>query len=268
MQNKKINWQLIDRVKRQNPLVLTVANTVTISKVADALSAIGASPIMSTDAAESSEMVAIADAITINLGTINAAQLTQIYAVLRATDDSKPLVLDPVAVGAIPSRRKIATDLLAKYHFDIIRGNAGEIAALVGETGKSHGIDAGVVSDQVSLAKKCAQKYHAIVVLTGKIDTITDGEHTYRNELETPMLAINVGSGDMLSSIIAAFAAVTGNQLKACMIATTMFSASGVIANRHSVGLGSWQTQFFDHLTLMDSRMMQEFIESEEDLHD
>ena len=112
MVQRQINWSLIDRVRTKNPIVLNLANLVTIDKVADALS--------------------------INLGTINEHQATQIRTVLRAATPLKPLVLDPVAVSAVPSRLKFAHSLLNDFHFDVIRGNASEIAALVEADNTSH----------------------------------------------------------------------------------------------------------------------------------
>ncbi|MED7634142.1 UNVERIFIED_CONTAM: hydroxyethylthiazole kinase, partial [Lactobacillus paragasseri] len=154
--------------RTKNPIVLNLANLVTIDKVADAVSAVGASPIMSVEPTEADEMVTLADALSINLGTINEHQATQIRTVLRAATPLKPLVLDPVSVSAVPSRLKFAHSLLNDFHFDVIRGNASEIAALVEADNTSHGIDAGKVPNQVQIAETCARRYHSIVVLTGE----------------------------------------------------------------------------------------------------
>ncbi|WP_267865618.1 hydroxyethylthiazole kinase [Limosilactobacillus reuteri] len=152
---------------------------------------------------------------------------------------------------------------------DVIRGNASEIAALVEADNTSHGIDAGKVPNQVQIAETCARRYHSIVVLTGETDIITDGQVVYENPFSAEMLTMNVGSGDMLSSIIAAFLGITTNTWDACIVATVLVSAAGVLANRYSVGLGSWQVQFFDQLSIMDTKALLEFFdESEEDYLD
>ncbi len=256
MVQHQINWSLIDRVRTKNPIVLNLANLVTIDKVADAVSAVGASPIMSVEPTEADEMVALANALSINLGTINEHQATQIRTVLRAATPLKPLVLDPVAVSAIPSRLEFAHSLLNDFHFDAIRGNT------------SHGIDAGKVPNQVQIAETCARRYHSIVVLTGETDIITDGQVVYENPFSAEMLTMNVGSGDMLSSIIAAFLGTTTNTWDACIVATVLVSAAGVLANRYSVGLGSWQVQFFDQLSIMDTKVLLEFFAESEDYLD
>ena len=86
--------------------------------------------------------------------------------------------------------------MLNDFHFDVIRGNASEIAALVEADNTSHGIDAGKVPNQVQIAETCARRYHSIVVLTGETDLITDGQVIYENPFSAEMLTMNVGSGD------------------------------------------------------------------------
>ncbi len=45
-----------------------------------------------------------------------------------------PVLLDPVGVGATSYRRETIRELLAEVKFALIRGNAGELAAIAGET--------------------------------------------------------------------------------------------------------------------------------------
>ncbi|HJA27085.1 MAG TPA: hydroxyethylthiazole kinase [Candidatus Limosilactobacillus intestinigallinarum] len=245
---------LIDRVRAQNPVVLTVANNVTADKVADALSASGASPIMSQAPEEAPAMVGLADAITINLGTIDQAQLTLIRAILDANAGRCPVVLDPVAVGSSDYRLTIAKRLLADYYFTVIRGNASEIASLAGLTANGHGIDAGdVQGDPVTVAKRCAHTYHTCVLLTGPTDVVTDGQDVFTNPTRANMLTVNVGSGDMLSSLTAAYLAVGDNPVTSSALVAKAFSLAGLVAARHAAGLGHWQTRFFDELSQLTS---------------
>lgn len=245
---------LIDRVRAQNPVVLTVANSVTAGKVADALSASGASPIMSQAPEEATAMVSLADAITINLGTIDQAQLTLIRAILDANAGQRPVVLDPVAVGSSAYRLTIAKQLLADYYFTVIRGNASEIAALAGFAVSGHGIDAGNDQDDpVMVAKRCAHAYHTCVLLTGATDVVTDGQEVFTNPTGTRMLTVNVGSGDMLSSLTAAYLASGDNPLASSALVATAFSLAGAVAAQHAAGLGSWQARFFDELSQLTS---------------
>ena len=228
---------LIDRVRAQNPVVLTVANSVTAGKVADALSASGVSPIMSQAPEEATAMVNLADAITINLGTIDQAQLTLIRAILDANAGQRPVVLDPVAVGSSAYRLTIAKQLLADYYFTVIRGNASEIAALAGFAASGHGIDAGNDQDDpVMVAKRCAHAYHTCVLLTGATDVVTDGQEVFTNPTGTRMLTVNVGSGDMLSSLTAAYLASGDNPLASSALVATAFSLAGAVAAQLNYG--------------------------------
>lgn len=269
MRVKELPYQLIDRVRQQNPVVLTVANDVTAGKVADGLSACGASPIMSKSPEEATEMAKLADAITINLGTINQPQLTLIRAILDANAGRCPVVLDPVAVGSVAYRLKIAKQLLKDYYFTVIRGNASEIAALAGYDGDGHGIDSGNSSlDPTLLATQCAHRYHTCVFLTGETDIITDGQDTFKNPTGTPLLTINVGSGDMLSSITAAYLAVSSTPVASTALAAKSFSLAGAITARQATGLGQWQVRFFDELTRLSTQRLIEQLDQRKDDND
>ncbi len=246
--------ELIDQVRRARPVVLTLANLVTAGKVADALSALGASPIMSFDEREAAEMVACAQSIAINLGTITRAQEAQIEAVLAVNANRRPTVLDPVAVASIPHRLTLAKRLLARYRFTAIRGNASEIAALLGQAQAGHGIDAGQpTGDPAARAQECARRYQTCVLLSGPVDYLSDGQQVVTNHLSIPPLATNVGSGDLLSSILAAYLATGAPPLAAAALAARVVTLAGSRAAAGTSGLGSWQAAFLDHLSLMTS---------------
>ena len=181
---------LIAAVRQNHPITFTVANTVTSGKVADALSAIGASPIMSTALEEAADLVAAAHAVTLNIGTPTAELCKELTAVAAAANRlHKPLVLDPVACGATAFRQQINHDLLTSHQFTVIRGNAGEIASLAGVDWDGHGIDAGSGDgDLVTLAERCASRYQTTVVLSGPVDVITNGQATRHNDRGTEWL--------------------------------------------------------------------------------
>lgn len=264
-QQSHLDWSLIDQLRRQNPVVLTIANSVTPGKVADAVSAAGASPVMSKEKAEAAEMNTIASAITINIGTVTVQQLSLIRATLDANAGRLPVVLDPVAIGSIKYRLQIVQQLLQDYHFSVIRGNAGEIAALVGDSWNAHGIDAGSgQGDLEQIARQCARQYYCCVVLTGEVDVVTDGEHLMKNTLSSPYFAQNVGSGDMLSSIVAAYLGLGGDAFQASAVATKMFSIAGIKAAQQVTGFGSWQGQFLDQLAQLTTARVKDFMKEDE----
>ena len=65
-------YELINKVKELNPLVLHYTNNVTITDCANMTLAIGASPLMSFSYEEVEDMVSVASAVVINIGTMNS----------------------------------------------------------------------------------------------------------------------------------------------------------------------------------------------------
>ncbi|MGO2722658.1 MAG: hydroxyethylthiazole kinase [Lactobacillus sp.] len=240
---------LIDQIKATNPVVLNIANMVTPTDVANGLNVLGASPIMSTASEEASDLVKIAQAVTINIGTVNANSFKQMQAVLMAANGKVPLVLDPVACGASRYRSQVVSQLLADYQFTVIRGNAGEIAHLAGADWQGHGIDAGDGNgDVTAIAKACARKYHCITVLTGATDIITDGDEVNKVPFGTPLFAVHVGTGDMLSSMIGAFCAIEPNTLEAASTACLTFALCGQAAAKTATAPNAWYDALLNQL--------------------
>ncbi|WP_125545048.1 hydroxyethylthiazole kinase [Levilactobacillus lindianensis] len=245
---------LLETLRQQNPIVFNISNFVTVQDVANGLNALGASPIMSEEVAEADEMVGLAGAVCLNLGAFTQGQIEQIRTVGRiANQQQKPLVIDPVAVGAIAYRREVAEGLLTDFHPDVIRGNAGEIAALAGVAWQAKGIDAGEGDgDLVAIATACAQKLACVVILSGPTDIITDGERVVKVTNGTPLFQVHVGSGDMLSSIVAAFCAVTTDYFEAAQTACMVFAAIGqlVVQRQPQVAAGSFTMHLMDGLQM------------------
>lgn len=259
--------ELLDRLRQVNPIVFNIANFVTVQDVANGINAIGASPIMSEEVDEAQEMVQMSAAVTLNLGAFTTPQINQIRTVGQlANQYHKPLVLDPVAVGAVKYRRIVATKLLDDFKVDIIRGNAGEIAALAGVDWQAKGIDAGSGEyDLVTIAKQCAQQQRCIVILSGPVDVISDGQQVIKISNGTPLFQLHVGSGDMLSSIVGAFAAVSPNYFEAAQSACAVFETAGqLVAKQLKQALpGTFAVQLMDALHLVTVAQVQQNLQME-----
>ncbi|KRN02959.1 hydroxyethylthiazole kinase [Levilactobacillus senmaizukei DSM 21775 = NBRC 103853] len=243
---------LLNELRVQNPIVFNISNFVTVQDVANGLNALGASPIMSEEVAEAAEMVGIANAVCLNLGAFTERQIEQIQTVGQlANEQHRPLVIDPVAVGAVTYRKHVANHLLETFHPDVIRGNAGEIAALADITWAAKGIDAGSGDgDLVAIAQACAQKLSCTVILSGPTDIITDGTRTVKVMNGTPLFQVHVGSGDMLSSIVGAFCAIEPDAFEAAQTACLVFAAIGqlVVEANPDVAAGSFIVKLLDAL--------------------
>src|SRR5687768_16952820 len=102
----------LDRLRAVAPLVHNVTNYVAMDVTANALLAVGASPLMAHALEEVDEIVAIAHAVAINIGTLSPAWVEGMHrAASRARALEKPWVLDPVGVGATRYRTETARAL-------------------------------------------------------------------------------------------------------------------------------------------------------------
>ncbi|AVK64150.1 hydroxyethylthiazole kinase [Lactobacillus sp. CBA3606] len=253
---------LLAKLRQQNPVVLNLANWVTAQAVANGLNAVGASPIMSAEVQEAAAVVKIAGAVCFNLGTVTTSQVEQMQVVGRfANAQQKPIVLDPVAVGAVPYRRQVALGLLTTCQVAVIRGNAGEIAALADFDWQANGIDAGTgTGDLVKIAQACAQKYHCVVLLSGPTDIITDGHRVIQLTNGTSLFQLQVGAGDLLSSLVAAMLAVSPTAVfEATQVASAVLATTGEwVANQLvSERPGSFGTALIDKLHLVTAAEIQ-----------
>ncbi|MFD0898731.1 hydroxyethylthiazole kinase [Loigolactobacillus binensis] len=248
--------ELLAQLRAQNPIVLNISNFVTVQDVANGINALGASPIMSEEIAEADALVQMSGAVALNLGAFTKQQLAHIKKTGElANQYHKPLIVDPVAVGAVTYRRDVALQLFEDFQVDIIRGNAGEVAALAGIAWQAKGIDAGEGSgDKVAIAQAAAKRHHCVVILSGATDIITDGTQVVQVANGTPLFQLHVGSGDMLSSVVAAFAAVSGGDyFAAAQTACLVFASAGELVAQELPGElpGTFAAKLLDELHLI-----------------
>ncbi len=168
------------RLRAEKPLVHNITNFVVMNYTANVLLAAGASPVMAHADNEVEEMVALAGALVLNIGTLTdtwlAAMLT---AGRKASELGRPIVLDPVGAGATRLRTDAARRLLAETRVSVVRGNASEILALAGADIKTKGVDATrSVPEAAAAARDLARSLGTTLAVTGKIDLVTDGERT------------------------------------------------------------------------------------------
>ncbi|GAF38225.1 hydroxyethylthiazole kinase [Agrilactobacillus composti DSM 18527 = JCM 14202] len=255
---------LLNQLRAQVPLVVNYANYVTPNFVANGLNALGASPIMTSEVDEADDLVKITNTVVINLGTINHYETDLVWQLCTsAVKYHKPIVLDPVAVGATAYRLDIAQKLLQDFPIAVIRGNVGEIAALAQVDWATKGIDAGTGdADPAAIAKACATRYHNVVALSGITDYITDGQQLFKVGNQTPLLPLTVGSGDLLSSIIGAFVGITDNYYEAAQVGCAVLACTGEIAAQplHSHEGGTFAARLLDKLTIVDKEDILEIL--------
>ena len=265
------------KLRKESPLVHCITNTVTVNDCANAVLAIGASPIMANEPLEAEEMVTIVNSLLINIGTLNQKQIEAMKIAAETADKlGKSYVLDPVGIGVSNIRNQTSLDLI-KSNPTIIRGNLSEIktlANLIGileECSQAKGVDVaeGDVLDNDTLesnaiiVKNIAEKLNTIIAVSGPIDIISDGKEVYAIENGHRMMSQITGSGCMLGCILAAYNAIA-TPLTAAITATAVLGISGEIAAQTTIinkkGTGTFRSEMINELSKIDDQTVQDYI--------
>lgn len=242
--------QNLAAVRSQKPLVHNITNYVVMNFTANALLAIGASPVMAHAFDEVEEMVALAGALVLNIGTLRPDWVeAMIRAAQKANALGRSVVLDPVGAGATTLRTSAAKEILAKTKVAIVRGNASEVLALADPGVVTRGVDAvHGVDAAAQAAETLAQSLESTLAITGPVDRITDGIREVRVENGHPLLSSVTGTGCAATATIGAFAAVDNDPLSAAATALAFFGLAGETAARKASAPGSFATALVDAL--------------------
>ncbi|WP_392455330.1 hydroxyethylthiazole kinase [Chryseomicrobium aureum] len=229
------------------PIVHCITNYVVANFVANGLVAAGASPIMGDEEQEVAELVALADALSLNLGTLTERTVRSMkVAGYAAVKKGIPRVVDPVGAGASAYRLQSAKEVIAAAQPTLIRCNAGEAAALLDAEWHGRGIDAGTGRQDVSaLALELARVYKTTVVLTGEVDFISDGNVVLTNSSGHPDMTKAVGTGCLLSSLLAAWL-VQDASLEGVQERLYQYGRAGELAVQS--GIGGFPAALLDEL--------------------
>ncbi|GKV57648.1 hydroxyethylthiazole kinase [Sporosarcina sp. NCCP-2222] len=241
----------IQKLRAENPLIHCMTNFVVANFQANGLLAIGASPIMADAFEEAADIAALSSCTLLNIGTLDASKLkAMIEAGKSANKHGKPVIVDPVGAGATPFRKRAVGTLLQHLDVSLIRGNAGEIAALANVEWDAKGVDAGVGSaDTASVALELAQRHHCLVAVTGEVDVVTDGKTVMRISGGHPHMTRITGAGCLLSAVCAAFLAIEPAEAKhAVASALAFYKKAGERAASKAEGPGDFALHLLNAL--------------------
>jgi hydroxyethylthiazole kinase len=249
-------WNDVQRVRADAPLVHNVTNYVVMNTTANALLSLGASPVMAHAVEEVEEMVDLARAVVLNIGTLSGPWVEGMKkAGQRAADRGLPIVLDPVGAGATRYRTDTAHMLLLEVHPTIVRGNASEIRALWYAEGETKGVDSTHgAEDALEAARSLAQLHSCVVSVSGAVDVIVSTSSVLRVENGHPLMSRVTGLGCTASALTGAFSAVNPDPLLAAAHAMAVMGVVGEIAAEKSRASGSLQMQFLDALHLLQEQ--------------
>ncbi len=244
-------------------IVQCITNNVTINDCANAVLAVGASPIMAHHISEVEEVQGFSAALLLNLGATDDYEAMKI-ALSKASKLSHPVVLDPVGVSGIEFRRRFAYELLKQGGISCIRGNYNEIKAIMENQTVAAGLDYDkneaskepVDSSIDALArrmKKYAGDNNIILAASGEIDIVTDGSEVAYIESGDAMMSSVTGSGCMASAVVASMLA-HNNSMKSVVSAMKKYGDCGSRAadktRANGLGIGSFHQLFMDELSL------------------
>lgn len=246
--NAETLWQDIQKIRIEAPLVHNITNYVVMNTTANALLAIGASPVMAHASEEVEDMVAIARTLVINIGTLSTHWIASMMKATRAAKNRGiPIVIDPVGAGATRLRSETAHKLLIEAPPSIIRGNASEIRALYYAEGVTKGVDSRHDSESAfEAARQLSNKYNCAVSVSGVTDVIIQNNSVIRVSNGHPMMPRVTGLGCTASALTGAFAAVNPSPLQASAHAMATMGIAGEIAAEQSTGPGTLQLYFLD----------------------
>lgn len=247
--------KVLTAVRTQKPLVQCITNYVTVNDCANIILAAGGSPTMACHPQEVEEAVRNVQALVCNMGAIEKIE-SMILAGKEANRLGKPVILDPVGAGGTQLRRDAVKQLLDEVHFTAIRGNASEIRYLAGQQTIGSGVDVSDMDeitdqnleDAITMAADLARKLDTVIVISGKIDVISNGTETciLRNGCAT--MARITGSGCMLTSLIGAFCGAYENDFLAACSAVAAMGIGGEIAEEKRLRSGTGNATFRNDL--------------------
>jgi len=233
-----------------------------MNTTANALLAIGASPVMAHALEEVEEMISLAGALVINIGTLSPAWVEAMVKAGKEAQRRKiPVVLDPVGSGATKYRTDTALMLIREIKPAMIRGNASEIKSLLRSELGTKGVDSRHVPAEVlGEAKALSRSAGCVVSVSGPEDLIVEGDNVVRVSNGHPMMSKVTGMGCTASAITGAFVAVNPSPFKAAAHAMAVMGIAGEMAAGRSAGPGSFQMNFLDILScIQESDITQRF---------
>lgn len=252
-------WSDVLAVRSQHPLVHSITNLVVMNFNANVLLAMGASPVMAHAHEEVADMAAIAQALVLNIGTLEPYWIEAMKLALQvASQRGIKTVLDPVGAGATSYRNNSISALLKVAMPSVIRGNASEIMSVAGSAAQTRGVDSGAdVADSLQYARDLAQRTGGVACVSGPVDHVLDasGRHASLSNGHEWMTRIT-GVGCSATALIGAFCAVQPDAWRATLASMAYLGVAGEVAAQQvqarGQGVGSLQIALLDQLQLLD----------------
>ena len=242
-------------LRERKPLVHQITNYVVMNETANATLALGALPVMAHAPEEVEEMVGLASALVLNIGTLSEHWIEAMLAAGHAASARGiPVVLDPVGAGATAYRTETARRILDEVSVTVLRGNAGEVATLVGAEAEVRGVES-IASglEPAELAREAGRQLGLVASVTGPVDQVSDGERTIAVANGHPLLATVTGTGCISSALTGCFLAAKPEEpLEAAAEALAALGVAAEDAAEGAAGPGTFHARLYDALAALD----------------
>ena len=263
-------WTDVLAVRECAPLVHSITNLVAINFNANALLAAGASPVMAHAQDEVVDMVGIAQALVLNIGTLDPYWLESMrMALVAASARGIPVVLDPVGAGATPYRNQSIEQLLLSALPTVIRGNGSEIMSVAGVSVQTRGVESSAsANNSLNAAKSLVRRTQGVVCVSGQIDHVLDAQGRWvRLSNGHEWMTRITGVGCSASALIGALCAVQPDAWRATVAAMALLGVAGELAAEkvmlRGAGVGSMQVALLDELQLLDQETFEQRLKME-----
>ena len=247
--------ELLSELRSKKPLIHNITNYVTVNDCANAVLAIGASPIMADDMEEAADITAISSALVLNIGTLNHRTVeSMICSGKRANQLGIPVVFDPVGAGASALRNKTTETILSEVKISVLRGNMSEISFIAGLGANTKGVDASEKdnnNDGAAVGSSVATKLGCVVAVTGAVDIVSDGERVIKISNGHKMLSNVTGTGCMTTALVGSFCGASKDNFTAAVGGVVSMGIAGEIAFEKAGdnGTGSFHIAIIDAIS-------------------
>ena len=268
MRIEKFAVQSLNKIKDQSPLIHNITNFVVMNSTANILLAIGASPVMAHSLEEVEEMTALANALVLNIGTLQPDWLeAMIVAAKTANKLNIPVILDPVGAGATKFRTHAVQTIMQESRITVLRGNASEVLSIGSTAIRTRGVDSTLTisNGMIDTVRQMALDYQCTIAMSGAVDFITDGQRIFRVKNGHPLMGRVTGVGCGLTAVTGAFCAVSdADPVINVSAAAAFYGLCGELAAQTSKQPGSFYMSFIDQLYATGEAEIEEFIKVEE----
>jgi hydroxyethylthiazole kinase len=251
----------LGELRARKPLVHQITNYVVMNETANATLALGALPVMAHAPEEVEEMVGLASALVLNIGTLSEHWVEAMLLAGRAANERGiPVVLDPVGAGATAYRTDTARRILDQVRVTVLRGNQAEIATLAGLDAEVRGVESMATGlEPAALARAAARQLGVVASVTGPIDHVSDGDRILDVANGHPLLATVTGTGCISSALTGCFLAAKPEEpLEAAAETLAVLGVAAENAAAGAEGPGTFHARLYDALAGLDPDTLDE----------